>query len=96
MSNQLNEKESVINKKEQLIKNYRNKNSHLQNFKQVYDYRLSTLLEEKEPLTQHQGKLDENTKNIYKELLDEADANKTIMNEINDAKTSISQLKATG
>ncbi len=53
MIKQLNEKEDSINKKEQEIKNYRNKNQHLQNFRAVYDYRVTTLAEEKQPLSDH-------------------------------------------
>ena len=76
MQNQLNDKESIINKKESLIKNYRNKNNHLKNFKQVYDFRLTSLIDEKEPLASHQTQLEQNTRSINKELLDEAESNK--------------------
>jgi chromosome segregation ATPase len=78
MGVQLYEKEQQIYRKEQEIKNLRNKNHHLQNFRSVYDYRMSTLMEEKEPLTNHLGQLDDNVKSIFKELIDEAEANKKI------------------
>ena len=43
---ELSEKEYQINIREQKIKSYRSKNVHLQNFRQVYDYRVQRLKEE--------------------------------------------------
>lgn len=58
MEARLNEQESVINDKEVKIKEYRNKNYHLQNFKSVYDYQVTTLKEEHEPLTEYVDNLE--------------------------------------
>ena len=75
---QLKDKETRINLKEQEIKNFRNKNQHLQNFRAVYDYRVNTLLEEKQPLSEHLVHLEQNVKVMYKELNDESEAQKKI------------------
>lgn len=93
MINQLNEKEDQINKKEQEIKNYRNKNHHLQNFKAVYDYRVTTLVDEKQPLMQHYQQLDQNVKVMYKELIDESEAQKKISEHLDDTELKIRQSK---
>lgn len=69
---QLSEKEDTINQREQQIKDYRMKNIHLQNFQKVYDYRVSTLKEEKEPLMGHLKNMDKHVRNLYNELIDEA------------------------
>lgn len=53
MSIQLQEKEEIINQREQQIKDFRSKNIHLQNFQKVYDYRVTTLKEERQPLKDH-------------------------------------------
>jgi len=58
MEARLNEQEKVINDKEVKIKEYRNKNYHLQNFKSVYDYQVTTLKEEHEPLTEYVDNLE--------------------------------------
>lgn len=57
MDDRLNQQETVINTKESKIKEYRNKNYHLQNFKSVYDYQVTTLKEEHEPLTEYADNL---------------------------------------
>ena len=46
METQLNDQEKVINIKESLIKKFRTKNYHLQNYKSVYDQQMNTLKEE--------------------------------------------------
>lgn len=58
MEARLNEQEDVINKKESKIKEYRNKNFHLQNFKSVYDHKVTTLKEAHEPLTEYVDNLE--------------------------------------
>lgn len=45
VQNRLKEREKLIFQKEKEIKNFRNKNGHLQNFKNVNSYRLSSLQE---------------------------------------------------
>lgn len=57
MDDRLNQQENIINQKEGKIKEYRNKNFHLQNFKSVYDYQVTTLKEEHEPLTEYADNL---------------------------------------
>lgn len=57
MDERLNLQENIINQKEGKIKEYRNKNYHLQNFKSVYDYQVTTLKEEHEPLTEYADNL---------------------------------------
>lgn len=57
MDSRLNQQELVINQKESKIKEYRNKNYHLQNFKSVYDYQVTTLKDEHEPLTEYADNL---------------------------------------
>lgn len=52
------DKESLINMKEQQLKKLRDKNEHLQNFKQVFDHRVQTLKDEHEPLSDHLGKME--------------------------------------
>lgn len=53
MQSQLEEQETIINMKENMIKEFRNMNYHLQNYKSVYDYQVSTLKEEHEPLNEY-------------------------------------------
>lgn len=60
MEQQLKEKEGIINIKEQQIKKYRDRNEHLQNFKNVFDHRVSTLKEEHDPLVQHLDQMEVN------------------------------------
>jgi predicted RNase H-like nuclease (RuvC/YqgF family) len=48
------------------------KNVHLQNFQKVYDYRVNTLKEEREPLLEHLKNMDKHVKNLYNELIEEA------------------------
>jgi len=58
MLKQLEEKEKIINIKEEQIKEFRSKNIHLQNFRTVYDYRVTTLKDERTPLLDHLGNMD--------------------------------------
>lgn len=58
MEKRLNQQEDVINYKESKIKEYRNKNYHLQNFKSVYDYQVTTLKEAHEPLSEYVDNLE--------------------------------------
>ena len=58
MEKRLNQQEDVINFKESKIKEYRNKNYHLQNFKSVYDYQVTTLKEAHEPLSEYVDNLE--------------------------------------
>lgn len=58
MHKQLEEREKIINIKEEQIKEYRSKNIHLQNFRTVYDYRVTTLKDERTPLLDHLGNMD--------------------------------------
>ena len=53
MQGQLQGKEEIINTKEQEIKEFRVKNNHLQNFKTVYDYQVTSLQDERAPLIDH-------------------------------------------
>ncbi len=58
MSAQLANKERIINQKEQELKLFRNKNQHLKNFQIVYDYRLTTLSEDRVPLIEHMASME--------------------------------------
>lgn len=58
MQKQLEEREKVINIKEEQIKEFRSKNIHLQNFRSVYDFRVTTLKDERTPLLDHLGNMD--------------------------------------
>lgn len=58
MMHQLTDKEDIINNREQQIKEYRSKNAHLVNFQKVYDYRVTTLKDEHQPLMDHFHNLD--------------------------------------
>ncbi|CAD8104965.1 unnamed protein product [Paramecium primaurelia] len=91
--NQLKERERQIFQKEKEIKNYRNKNGHLQNFKNVNSYRLQSLQEQKAPLQEHLQDLDQNVKIMYQELTDEAEAEKNLENLIEDTSNKIKELK---
>lgn len=58
MKDQLKEKEEIIDQREQQIKEFRSKNQHLQNFQKVYDYRVTTLKDERQPLLDHLQNMD--------------------------------------
>ncbi len=58
MMRQLEEREKIINIKEEQIKEFRSKNIHLQNFRSVYDYRVTTLKDDRTPLLDHLGNMD--------------------------------------
>lgn len=75
---QLAEKEEMINMKEKQLKEFRSKNHHLQNFKSVFDHRVNLLKEERGPLLDHLKSIDNHVRAMYKELLDEAAANKRL------------------
>lgn len=60
MLKQLEEREKIINIKEEQIKEFRSKNIHLQNFRAVYDYRVTTLKDERTPLLDHLENMDVN------------------------------------
>jgi hypothetical protein len=92
LQKQLAERESIINQKEQQIKEFRNKNIHLQNFRSVYDHRVSTLNEEHGPLVEHLENMEKHIKTIYKELLDEANSNKRLREQLLDKKGKITDL----
>jgi len=64
----------------------------LQNFRSVYDHRVSTLNEEHGPLVEHLENMEKHIKTIYKELLDEANSNKRLREQLLDKKTKISDL----
>ncbi|CAD8184741.1 unnamed protein product [Paramecium pentaurelia] len=68
----LREKEKLINQREQQIKDFRMKNVHLQNFQKVYDYRVNTLKDEREPLMDHLKNMEKHVKNLYNELIEES------------------------
>ena len=93
MESRLTQQESVINLKEQKIKEYRNKNYHLQNFKSVYDYQVSTLKEAHEPLTDYVKNLEQHIKTMYNELLSEAEASKQLEESIKKLDGSINSMK---
>ncbi|KAL4489496.1 hypothetical protein ABPG72_002792 [Tetrahymena utriculariae] len=93
MQNQLQSKEEIINSKEQEIKEYRIKNNHLQNFKTVYDYQVTSLKEERSPLIDHLKNMEKNVRVMYKELLDESEASKKINTKLGENKEFIDQLK---
>ena len=93
MESRLNQQESVINLKESKIKEYRNKNYHLQNFKSVYDYQVSTLKEAHEPLTDYVKNLEQHIKTMYNELLSEAEASKQLEESIKKLDGSITSMK---
>eukprot|EP00828_Plagiopyla_frontata_P042061 TRINITY_DN6187_c0_g1_i5.p1 TRINITY_DN6187_c0_g1~~TRINITY_DN6187_c0_g1_i5.p1 ORF type:complete len:477 (-),score=71.57 TRINITY_DN6187_c0_g1_i5:94-1524(-) len=95
MTAQLQEKEEMINEKEQQIKEYRNKNIHLQNFRQVYDYRVNLLKDERGPLLEHLENMDKHVKLLYKELLDEAASNKKLDERLADVEGKIKTYKGT-
>ena len=73
--------------------NNRSKNIHLQNFQKVYDYRVGTLKDERQPLKDHLFNMDKHVKNMYKELLDEAGMNKKYDKDINEGIIEIEKLK---
>ena len=50
----------------------RRTNNHLQNFREVFNHRVSKLKEEHEPLIEHNENLEKHIKKMYWELLDEA------------------------
>lgn len=80
MDEQLRIREKLINEKEANIKDLRTKNQHLQNFKSVYDHRVTTLKDESVPLNDYFENLDHHISSLYKELLSEAEANKKLIN----------------
>eukprot|EP00330_Aristerostoma_sp_ATCC50986_P003187 CAMPEP_0114596374 /NCGR_PEP_ID=MMETSP0125-20121206/18358_1 /TAXON_ID=485358 ORGANISM="Aristerostoma sp., Strain ATCC 50986" /NCGR_SAMPLE_ID=MMETSP0125 /ASSEMBLY_ACC=CAM_ASM_000245 /LENGTH=85 /DNA_ID=CAMNT_0001799269 /DNA_START=434 /DNA_END=691 /DNA_ORIENTATION=+ len=84
MTETLRQKEEIINQKESQIKDYRNKNIHLQNFRSVYDHRVNSLNEEHGPLVKHLENMESHIKTIYKELLDEANSQKKLRDQLSD------------
>lgn len=58
MQSQLDTQEEIINEREDTIKQFRNMNYHLQNYKSVYDYQVNTLKGEQEPLNQYSTNLE--------------------------------------
>ncbi|KRX00028.1 WD40-repeat-containing domain [Pseudocohnilembus persalinus] len=93
IAQQLGEKEEIINQRESQIKDYRLKNIHLLNFQKVYDYRMNTLQEERQPLIDHLSNMEKHVKNLYKELLDEASQNKQFDQDCENQEKSIEELK---
>lgn len=89
----MNEREEIINEKEKQIKEFRNKNAHLHNFRSVYDHRVTSLNEEHNPLVDHLDNMEKHIKTIYKELLEEAQANKRLREILEEKETRISQLQ---
>lgn len=92
MEDQLKEQEKIINTKEVKIKDFRNMNFHLQNYKSVYDYQVNTLKEEHEPLSEYNNNLDKHVKTMYHELLTEADSTKALEENIKKLKNFIANL----
>lgn len=93
MQLQLNEQEKVINIKEMLIRKFRTKNYHLQNYKSVYDHQVTTLKEEHEPLTEYVDNLERHIKRMYNELQSEADSHKALRNNAGSIDDKINSLK---
>lgn len=93
MKNQLKDKEKMIFHKEKEIKNFRNKNGHLQNFKNVNSYQLSSLQEQRSPLLDHLNELDSSVKVMYQELTDEAEAEKNLLKLVEETDDQINQSK---
>ena len=89
---QIEEREEIINQKEQQIKDFRNKNIHLHNFRTVYDHRVTSLTEEHGPLVDHLENMEKHIKTIYKELLDEANSNKRLRDTIGEEDERIQEL----
>ena len=85
--------------KEKQLKEYRSKNHHLQNFKSVFDHRVNLLKEERGPLLEHLKSIDvlfllqNHVRAMYKELLDEAAANKRLEQSIGETNNNIVELK---
>lgn len=70
------------------------KNVHLQNFQKVYDYRVNTLKEEREPLLEHLKNMDKHVKNLYNELIQEAGLKQQYEQEKEDNTKQLKDLKA--
>lgn len=55
---------------------------------------MTTLVEEKQPLQDHLTSLEVNVKTMYKELIDESEAQKTINDHLSDTTDKISKMKS--
>ena len=64
----------------------------MQNFRSVYDHRVSTLNEEHGPLVEHLENMEKHIKTIYKELLDEANSNKRLREQLSDKNSKIREM----
>ena len=94
METQLNEQEKVIDIKEEMITKSHKRNFHLQNYKSVYDYQVTTQKDEHEPLNDYSQTLDRHVKRMYNELLSEADSHKALVGNVGEIDDKIEKLKS--
>lgn len=59
----------------------------------MYDFKVSSLQEERAPLISHLSTIQKNIKELYKELLDEANSQKQIDEKLEESKENIIELK---
>lgn len=64
----------------------------MQNFRSVYDHRVNTLNDEHGPLVEYLENMEKHIKTIYKELLDEANSNKRLREQIKDKNEKVDEL----
>jgi septal ring factor EnvC (AmiA/AmiB activator) len=89
----LGEREDVIKTKEKTIKDLRNVNTHLENFRFVLDHKIRSLKDEKLPMEQQIDNLEKHIKQMYQELLDECEKKKELMNKLKASEDKLSVLK---
>lgn len=65
MQEQLGEREDVIKQKEKNIKDMRNINTHLENFRFVLDHKIRSLKDEKQPMEAQIKNLEKHIKQMY-------------------------------
>jgi chromosome segregation ATPase len=93
MQEQLGEREEVIKTKEKTVKELRNINSHLENFRFVIDHKIRSLKDEKIPMEQQIKNLEQHIKQMYQELLEESDKKKDLMKKLDESEQRLKVTK---
>lgn len=93
MQEQLGEREDVIKNKEKSIKDLRNVNTHLENFRFVLDHKIRSLKDEKLPMEQQIANLEKHIKQMYQELLDESEKKKDLLAKLKASEEKLQVLK---
>lgn len=90
----MGEREDVIKQKEKSIKDLRNINTHLENFRFVLDHKIRSLKDEKIPMEQQIKNLEKHIKDMYTELLEECEKKKDLMVKLKSSEDKLTVLKS--